>query len=198
MSSYICTRCGFETTRKLNLKRHLFRKRICEPTNSDVSIKSIAESYGIEFIPTEKNIVSQNVSQTTYQSHSMTELQRITNCKYCNKSFTSANNCYRHQKHYCKYKKKEITITQDEIEKMKQKINNIQKNINFLKLDKRNKKDKVKIFMKVLEKTDDDKYEVFIDIIFDIKSDPLHVTRKRKLQFALHKKPILKVINEGK
>jgi len=83
-------------------------------------------------------------------------------------------------------------------EKMKQKINNIQKNINFLKLDKRNKKDKVKIFMKVLEKTDDDKYEVFIDIIFDIKSDPLHVTRKRKLQFALHKKPILKVINEGK
>ena len=44
-------------------------------------------------------------------------------------------------------------------EKMKPKINNIQKNINFLKLDKRNKKDKVKIFMKVLEKTDDDKYE---------------------------------------
>ena len=39
MPSYICSRCGFETTRKLNLKRHLFRKRICEPTNSGVSIK---------------------------------------------------------------------------------------------------------------------------------------------------------------
>ena len=38
--------------------------------------------------------------------------------------------------------------------------------------------------MKVLEKTDDDKYGVFIDIIFDIKSDPLHVTRKRKLQWS--------------
>ena len=53
-------------------------------------------------------------------------------------------------------------------------------------------------FNLIKEKTNDDKYEVFIDIIFDIKSDPLHVTRKRKLQFALHKKPILKVINEGK
>ena len=119
MSSYICTRCGFETSRKLNFKRHLFRKRICEPTNSDASIKSIAKSYGIDFPLTEKNIVSKRVSQNTYQSHSS---QSITNCKYCNKSFTSANNCYRHQKHYCKYKKKEITITQDEINKIKQEV----------------------------------------------------------------------------
>ena len=65
---------------------------------------------------------SQRVSQNTYQSHSINDSQSITNCKYCNKSFTSANNCYRHQKHYCKYKKKEITITQDEIEKIKQEV----------------------------------------------------------------------------
>ena len=63
MSSYICPRCGFETSRKLNFKRHLFRKRICEPTNSDVSIKIIAESYGIGFIPTEKNIVTKSITK---------------------------------------------------------------------------------------------------------------------------------------
>ena len=63
MSSYICTRCGFETTRKLNLKRHLFRKRICEPTNSDTSIKSIAESYGIEIPTTEKYDSSSNIGK---------------------------------------------------------------------------------------------------------------------------------------
>ena len=120
MSSYICHRCGFETKRKLNFKRHLFRKHTCEPTKSDVTIKSIAEVYGIDFPSTEKKEVSQKVSPHTYQLHSNNESQSITNCKYCNKSFTSANNCYRHQKHYCKFKKKEITITQDEIEKIKQ------------------------------------------------------------------------------
>jgi hypothetical protein len=120
MPSYLCPRCGFKTSQRSNFKRHLTRKHVCDPINKDVTIESIVLSYGIDISTTEKNIVSQNVSQIKYQSHSISESQRITNCKYCNKSFTSANNCYRHQKHYCKYKKKEITITQDEIEKIKQ------------------------------------------------------------------------------
>ena len=120
MPSYLCPRCEFNTSQRANFKRHLTRKHTCHVSNKDVTIKSIAESYGIEISPTENKIVSQNVSQTKYQLHSNSESQRITNCKYCNKPFTSANNCYRHQKHYCKYKKKEITITQDEIQKIKQ------------------------------------------------------------------------------
>ena len=126
MSSYICSRCGFETTRKLNFKRHLFRKRPCEPINSDITIKSIAESYGIEFSPTENKttIISNNFSNTNnLQKHTNYSAQTHTNnstqCKYCKKKFNSTNSCYRHQKHYCKYKKKEITISQDEIEKIK-------------------------------------------------------------------------------
>jgi len=120
MPSYLCPRCGFHTSQRANFKRHLIRKNICIPVNTDIPIKSIAESYGIKIQTTENKLVSQRVSQNTYQSHSNTESQSITNCKYCNKSFTSANNCYRHQKHYCKHKKNEITITQDEIEKIKQ------------------------------------------------------------------------------
>ena len=122
MNKFICPRCHLNTRIRTHFKRHLTRKNICKPLYKDIPIKSIAESYGIDISSTENTIVSQNVSQTKYQSHSITESQSITNCKYCNKPFTSANNCYRHQKHYCKYKKKEITITQDEIEKMKQKI----------------------------------------------------------------------------
>ena len=122
MNKFICPRCHLNTHIRTHFKRHLTRKNICKPLHKDVPIKSIAESYGIDIPSTENNIVSQNVSQNKYQSHSIAESQSITNCKYCNKSFTSANNCYRHQKHYCKYKKKEITITQDEIEKMKRKI----------------------------------------------------------------------------
>ena len=120
MTSYICPRCNYTTNRKSNFKHHITRKNICNPINIDTPIKSIAKTYGIDISPTENEMVSQNVSQTKYQSHSLSESQSITNCKYCNKPFTSANNCYGHQKHYCKYKKKEITITQDEIQKIKQ------------------------------------------------------------------------------
>jgi hypothetical protein len=168
MSSYICQRCGFETSRKLNFKRHLFRKRLCEPLNSNVTIKSIAKSYGIEFSSTENKIVSQNVSKTKYPLHSNSESQRITNCKYCNKPFTSANNCYRHQKHYCKYKKKEITITQDEIQKIKQeadkkaelKIKEVEKETER-KIKETKKETERKI--KEVEQTVDDKVEVLAD-----------------------------------
>jgi hypothetical protein len=131
MSSYICSRCNYTTKRKSNFKHHLTRKNLCNPVNNDVPIKSIAKSYGIVISSTDNEQVSNKVSQSKYQSHSLSESQSITNCKYCNKPFTSANNCYRHQKHYCKYKKKEITITQDEIEKIKQeaeqKIKQVQK-----------------------------------------------------------------------
>ena len=122
MSSYICPRCNYTTNRKSNFKHHITRKNLCKPINSDVTIISIAKSYGIHISFTDNEHVSNKVSQTKYQSHSLSESQSITNCKYCNKPFTSANNCYRHQKHYCKYKKKEITITQDEIEKIKQSV----------------------------------------------------------------------------
>ena len=131
MSSYICPRCNYTTNRKSNFKHHITRKNLCKPINSDVTIISIAKSYGINISFTDNEHVSNKVSQTKYQSHSLSESQSITNCKYCNKPFTSANNCYRHQKHYCKYKKKEITITKDEIEKIKQeaeqKIKQVQK-----------------------------------------------------------------------
>ena len=120
MPSYLCPRCGFKTSQRANFKRHLTRKHKCEASNTDITIKSIAESYGIDIPSTENFLVSQKVSHTKYHSHSNSESQRITHCKYCNKPFTSANNCYRHQKHYCKYKKKEIILTQDEIKKIQQ------------------------------------------------------------------------------
>ena len=115
MNKFICSRCHLNTHIRTHFKRHLMRKNLCKPVYTDTPIKRIAESYGIDISTTENKLVSQNVSQTTYQSRPNTESQSITNCKYCNKSFTSANNCYRHQKHYCKHKK-EITITKDEIE----------------------------------------------------------------------------------
>lgn len=73
---------------------------------------------------------------------------------------------------------------------MKKRINYNQKNLNILELNKTNKKDKIKILMKVHEKSNNKKYEVYIDMIFDVKSDPMHVTRKKNLHFVLHKRKV--------
>ena len=131
MPTYICNRCNFNTRLIANFRRHLTRKFICEPTNKDMSIRSIAESYGIDISYTENNY-SNNISNTrdlqihtndSAQTHTHNSAQTThIHCKYCNKQFNSTNSCYRHQKHYCKNKKKEITITQDEIEKIKQTV----------------------------------------------------------------------------
>ena len=177
MSSYICPRCGFETSRKLNFKRHLFRKRPCDPINSDSTIKSIAELYGIEISPTEKKSskISNNFSNTNnlqkhtiysaqthtnYSIQTQTQTQTQTQCKYCKKQFNSTNSCYRHQKHYCKYKKKEITITQDEIEKIKKDADK-KAELKIKEVEKKLKEAKKETERKIKEV--EEKYEVIAD-----------------------------------
>ena len=71
MNKFICPRCHLNTHIRTHFKRHLTRKNICKPIYKDVSIKRIAESYGIDISTTENKIVSQNVSQIKYQSHSI-------------------------------------------------------------------------------------------------------------------------------
>ena len=71
---------------------------------------------------------------------------------------------------------------------MKKRINFYKKNLNILELNKKNKKEKIKILIKVYEKSNDKKYDVYVDMLFDVKSDPMHVTRKKNIHFILHKK----------
>ena len=91
MPSYICSRCGFKTSQRANFKRHLTRKNLCDPINTDTPIKSIAESYGIE-IPTTENIgVIREVIRITL-SGGLSDpdnfgTEQIYKCRYCNKEF---------------------------------------------------------------------------------------------------------------
>ena len=124
MSAYICPRCNYTTNRKSNFKHHLTRKNLCNPINTDVPIKSIAKSYGIDITSTEinsytnSNIISninnaQKPTQCRAHKHTQILTQNTIKCKYCNKQFNSTNSCYRHQKHYCKHKKE---VTKEQIE----------------------------------------------------------------------------------
>ena len=143
MSSYICPRCGFETSRKLNFKRHLFRKRQCDPINSNISIKSIAESYGINIPPTENLGVIRELSGSGYpKGLSEPDNSKIEyRCKFCNQSFKHKSNKSRHEKSRCKErlnksntnKINKRTYTQEEVElKIKEAEKNVEAKVELL------------------------------------------------------------------
>ena len=122
MSTYICQRCHFETSRKLNFKRHLTRKIKCIPNHKDISIKSIANSYGIDIDSTENSNVNTNVyTNNIYTKDTVQNTTRHKEyvCKYCSKSFNSSTSRCRHQRKFCKFKTKdkEIIITREELNK---------------------------------------------------------------------------------
>ena len=137
MSSYICARCNYTTTRKSNFKHHITRKNICKPVNSDTPIKSIAETYGIDISTTDIQNVTQNVTLTKRVTVtrnpksnlisppiSNDNIKNVTirhHCDYCNKSFATRQGKYRHKKQ-CKYvtdKKIKRTYTQEEVDEIK-------------------------------------------------------------------------------
>jgi hypothetical protein len=140
MPSYLCPRCGFKTSQRANFKRHLTRKHICEPYNNDISVKSIARSYGIAIPSTENVSVTQNVTPenkvTVTRNHTTNVVistisdkneENVTyrhKCEFCNKSFATRQGKYRHKKQ-CKIDKKlydKKMYTHDEIEKIKQAV----------------------------------------------------------------------------
>ena len=114
MPSYLCPRCDFSTSQRANFKRHLPRKNICIPVNTDTSIKSIAKSYGIDIYPTEKFSVTPNViikkrvtvTRNHLDNNIITPISQINrehvtlshDCEYCNKSFATRQGKYRHKK----------------------------------------------------------------------------------------------------
>ena len=155
MPSYICSRCNFKTSQRANFKRHLTRKNLCEPINTDVSIKSIAESYGIEISSTENlcvtpNVVQQNgvtvnrslVTQRSSSPISNKIEQCVVHrhkCDYCDKRFATRQGKYKH-KQRCKFKINKSTYTKEEFEReVKKKIEEEKKKIDVI-ADKRAQK----------------------------------------------------------
>jgi hypothetical protein len=159
MPAYLCPRCDFTTSQRANFKRHLTRKNICIPVNTDTPIKSIAKSYGIDISPTEKiNVIPNcqpnrgltvNRQPNTIVTTSPISQKNVKNvnpqykCVHCSKTFTTRQGKHKHKK-YCKltkninkrtYTQEEVekTYTQEEIEKIKreaeQKIEEMKKEV---------------------------------------------------------------------
>ena len=146
MSTYICPRCNYSTSRKSNMKNHITRKKLCKAVNKDIPIKYIAESYGIVIPSTDIQGVTLNVTLNDRVTVTRNHITKSSNppisdkteknvtlrhqCEYCNKSFATRQGKYRHKK-YCKdiysqnqptkkiYTQKELEI---EIRKKEDKI----------------------------------------------------------------------------
>ena len=61
MSEYICHRCGYTASQRINLRHHLNRKKICKPILLDISIEEIKKHYNFE--------INLNNTQTTPKQH---------------------------------------------------------------------------------------------------------------------------------
>ena len=171
MPSYLCPRCNFTTSQRANFKRHLTRKNICVPVNSDTAIKSIAKSYGIEIPATEKLCVipncklfngltvnrqpNTNTISSPISSKTIKNVNPQYKCIHCNKTFTTRQGKHKHKKHckFIKYKTNKRTYTQDEIEKIKQEADK--------KAELKIKEVELKI--EEIKKEVEEKYEVIAD-----------------------------------
>jgi hypothetical protein len=104
-----CKRCGYECDMQYILKRHLQRKKPCQPLVSDIS--------------TEKLLI---------EIENLENESKNFKCKFCDKTFTASSNMYRHQK-TCK---NNISITEDtkisEIEILKATVSDICKKLDDL------------------------------------------------------------------
>ena len=107
MSEYTCPRCGYFTFYRFNMRKHLNRKRSCQITLENVSIRACFQTVLHE----ENNFVSQNVSHSCeFVSQNVSNVSlnvsiKNQQCTFCNKKFNHRQSKFRHEKK-CKNKDK--------------------------------------------------------------------------------------------
>ena len=125
MSEYICHRCGYTASQRINLRHHLNRKKICKPILGDISIEEIKKHYNFEIteIPQNNTNLPQN---NTFIPQNNTKENK---CKYCNKILSRYDSLNRHMK-TCKKKQETEALVinqEEEIRKMKLEIQELKK-----------------------------------------------------------------------
>ncbi len=129
MVLYTCTRCGYNTTHRTNMKNHLNRKNICKPTLEDVSIEQLCFLYNFDISNFQQETTGFQQETTGFQQV-LTGYENTNNsnsCNYCNKTFTRKYGLICHLK-ICKIKKENDEKKESEqimiieIEKLKKQL----------------------------------------------------------------------------
>ena len=127
MVKYNCDRCGFNTTIKTRMLRHLKRKFICKPKIKDTEIYIIYNKYfksdikqgvpkGVpkcsQSVPNYKFSVPNDKISVPLCSKKTNKVTAEVSCRYCDKAFSNRHSRWKHEKSRCKLKNNKI---QDEI-----------------------------------------------------------------------------------
>jgi len=122
MTIHTCSRCGYTTDRKQNLKLHLLKKKTCPPKFNETSIYDILKFHGFDEEASEYEIKHNVVSNCTNLAPiCTTKIIHNSNtlvCSYCDKLFTRKSSLQRHINSRCsaaKINKDQNIIEQNKI-----------------------------------------------------------------------------------
>ena len=107
MVEYLCHRCGYVASQRINLKHHLNRKKMCRPILGDISIEDIKKHYNLEIKKLNPNEPKMNKFEPKMNPNEpkMTPINyNEYECIYCNKCYSTNSHMRRHEK-TCKVKK---------------------------------------------------------------------------------------------
>jgi len=107
MVEYLCHRCGYVASQRINLKHHLNRKKMCRPILGDISIEDIKKHYNLEIKKLNPNEPKMNKFEPKMNPNEpkMTPINyNKYECIYCNKCYSTNSHMRRHEK-TCKVKK---------------------------------------------------------------------------------------------
>jgi hypothetical protein len=99
--AYMCERCGYKTDLLGNLKNHLKRKNICQPTLNDISQTDLLSNLEIKL-----------------------EMKKSSSCEHCGKIFSSPQSKYNHKKKCTKIDQStsEVSLLKEKIAVLEEKL----------------------------------------------------------------------------
>ena len=77
MKIYICKRCGYETEKKCNYRKHIYIKNVCKVTKEDIPIDVLRKE-----LEDERNV----------------QPEKTYNCDHCESKFQSRQGLWKHKK----------------------------------------------------------------------------------------------------
>ena len=135
MVKYNCFRCGYLADQKNHMRSHLRRKNVCEPILRDINLDEYSKDIlgrrkfieteffdaPCEIIPKSCEIIHNHAKSYT----NISNLEKIFECKYCNKKYNQNFILTRHLK-TCKVKKtldeSEVTTLTEQLDACKSEI----------------------------------------------------------------------------
>ena len=125
MVNYICQRCGYETYHKSVFKKHLLRKKLCEPKIEDVERYDLLIINGINKDARKYLATTKKPQNNTFLSQNNTKNYT---CEFCKKTYSRIDSLNRHKKNYCKEKNKicdQVELLIKEMSIMKEEYKNM-------------------------------------------------------------------------